>query len=200
MRGKKGTRTLLIFITALAVIFVAVTVWTASGRFKELKAGEQFSEVDYYSMQSYCDENAAAVMSALKSGNSEKLSTLIMGESNEEGAKAVTDFADWKKADFDNITGMGAGSLSPAPDAEGRMDISERFFVDAGGQKYVLLVETVTSRWGRTNDGISAVCVTTYDHFNELDYSWNGKADGMTVSCGALFWPGNQPEGTDPDY
>jgi hypothetical protein len=98
------------------------------------------------------------------------------------------EFADWKKADFENAVSMGAGSLTTAPDENGKMDISERFFVDIGDTRYLLFVETSTSRWGRANDGVSAVAVTTLEHFDELDWDWNGEPDDSSVLAGKLLW------------
>ena len=72
--------------------------------------------------------------------------------------------------------------------------------MDAGGTRYVLFVETVTSRWGRTNEGVSSVAVTSFDNFDSLDYEWNGKGKEGTAEAGTLFWPKNQAEGEDPDY
>ena len=45
-----------------------------------------------------------------------------------------------------------------------------------------------------TDEGISAVAVTTYSHFDkDLDYNWSGEADDESVLAGELFWKGNQP-------
>ena len=197
MNGKKKA---LIFLAALALLFVAISAWTAKRTFDERKASEVFTEVDYYSMQEYCDINSEAVMAALKSGKPDKLTALLTAAKSSEGVDKLFEFADWKNADFENAVGMGSGSLSPAPDADGRMDVSERFFVDVDGKRYVLFIESVTSRWGRDNDGVSAVAATSYSHFDELGYAWNAKDDDGTVRAGTLFWPGNQAEGTDPDY
>ena len=187
-------RKLLIFVAALAVLFVAVTAITASKTLNEAKANETFTEIDYYSMQEYSDQNVESIMKALKSGSSENLSKLITASDTKEGVDAVLEFADWSNADIENAVGLGAGSLSPEPDANGRMDVSERFFVYAGDSKYVLFIETLTSRWGRNNDGVSAVAVTTFEHFDALDYGWNGESDDYSAVAGSLFWAGNQAE------
>lgn len=194
MKGNNTTRKLLIFVAALAVLFVAVTAITASKTLNEAKANESFTEIDYYSMQEYSDQNVESIMKALKSGSSENLSKLITASDTKDGVDAVLEFADWSNADIENAVGLGAGSLSPEPDANGRMDVSERFFVYAGDSKYVLFIETLTSRWGRNNDGVSAVSVMTFEHFDALDYGWNGEADDYSAVAGSLFWTGNQPE------
>ena len=103
------------------------------------------------------------------------------------GAEDVIGFASWKDADFDNAVSLGAGSFSAAPDKEGKMDISERFIVPIGEQKYVLYIETLTSRHGMINDGVNVVAATTYEHFDESDYGWNGEKDDSSVVAGKTF-------------
>ena len=198
-RGNSPTK-FIIFLAALAVLFVVITVRTSSKTFQELKAAEKLTEIDYHSMQEYSDENASLVMAALKSGKADKLKVLLTASGSSDGVEALMELADWKNADFENAIGMGAGSLSPGPDSNGRIDMSERFFVDVDGNRYVLLIETVTSRLGRNNEGVSAVSATTYNHFDNLGYAWNGKKDDETVVAGKLFWPDNQAEGENPDY
>ena len=72
------------------------------------------------------------------------------------------------------------------------MDVSERIFVDIDGTRYVLFVETLTSRWGRDNEGISAIAATSFEHFDALDYAWSGEADDQSALAGSLFWTSNQ--------
>ena len=125
-----------------------------------------------------------AVMKALKAGSADKLGALMI---NPKGAEDVAGFADWTKADFAEAVSLGAGSLSAAPDKKGMMEIGERFIVSVGEQKYVLYIETLTSRHGMNNDGVSAVGVTTYEHFDELGYGWNGEKDDSSALAGASF-------------
>lgn len=182
---------LILFTVLVMAAFFALCAVTAVNTFNEKKANESFSEVDYYSMQKFSDQSAKAVFSALKSGKTDGLKKKMLSS---DGLDELMALADWSEADFDNAVGLGAGSLSPAPDESGRMDMSERFFVDAGDSRYVLMVETVASRWGRTLDGISSVSVTTYDHFDgDLDWDWCGEPDDSSVLAGELFWQGNQP-------
>lgn len=194
MKKKSKRVGIILFLLVVLAIFATVTAMTARDTFSDLKAQESFTEVDYYSMQKYSDQNSEAVFSALRSGDADKLAKLLPSS---EGTDAVMEFADWRKADFKNAVGLGAGSLSPAPDDAGRMDISERYFVDVEDMRYVLMVETVTSRWGRDNDGISSVAVTTYSHFDsDLDWDWLGEADDYSALAGELFWIKNfrEPE------
>lgn len=187
MKKKKriSPLTILIFILILALIFTIIFFTQKNKVYKQKVASEQFTQVDFYSMQDYCAQNANAVMNALKSGNTKKLEMLLIDPS---GVEELMNFAEWKNADFENATSMGAGSLTPAPDEKGRMDISERFIVNVGDVKYVLFVETLTSRWGMNNDGVSAVAATTFGHFDGTDYAWNGEADDQSVLAGSLWW------------
>ena len=113
-------------------------------------------------------------MKALKAGSADKLGALMI---NPKGAEDVAGFADWTKADFAEAVSLGAGSLSAAPDKKGMMEIGERFIVSVGEQKYVLYIETLTSRHGMNNEGVSVVAVTTYENFDNLGYAWNGEKD-----------------------
>ncbi len=182
---KRNIRLLLFALLILAVLFAALFFSSRSSAYKQRLAEEKLTTVDFYSMQNYCGKNAAAVMDALKTGNTKKLETLMIDPS---GAEALMSFAEWKNADFEGATSMGAGSLTPEPDENGRMDISERFIVNVGEVKYVLFVETLTSRWGMNNDGVSAVSATTFGHFDGTDYAWNGEADDQSVVAGSLWW------------
>lgn len=185
MIKKENKRSLIILLILLAILFAAVTIKAARSTYDRRLAEEELSELDFFSMQQYCGDNAAAIMKALKAGSKKKLDALMLDPA---GTDDLLAFADWSKADFKSAISMGAGSLTTAPDKNGRMDISERFIVDVGDAKYVLFIETVTSRWGRNNDGVSAVSATTYEHFDEVDFDWLGEADGQSVLAGELFW------------
>lgn len=185
MNKKKSNQILIISLMLLVLIFAVTAIISAKKAYDNRLATEQLTELDFNSMQAFSAENASAVMDALKSGSKGKLEELLIGDA---GIDEVVSFAKWNKADFKNAVSLGAGSLTAAPDGEGKMDISERFFVDAGDTKYVLFVETLTSRWGRENNGISAIGVTTYAHFDEKGYEWNGEPDDQSVLAGELWW------------
>lgn len=182
---KKRLVTVLIALLALALIYLVIFNNMKDKTYDQRLHDEQLTEVDFYSMQKYCSENSAAVMAVLKAGSSKELEALLI---EPKGIDEVMAFAEWKKADFENAVSMGAGSLTPAPDGNGRMDISERFIVTVKDDKYVLFIETMTSRWGINNDGVSAVGVTTYGHFDALDYSWSGEPDDQSALAGELWW------------
>ena len=185
MTKKRSNIILVIALVVLAAIFAIVAAGGAKAGYDERIAEEKLSEIDFYSMQQYCGENAAAVMDALKSGKTHKLESLLISKA---GAEDVMKFANWRKADLKSVVSLGAGILPAAPDESGKMDISERFFIDVGDTRYVLFIETLTSRWGRENDGVSAVGVTTYEHFDATDYDWNGEPDEESALAGELFW------------
>ena len=185
MSKKKSNKILIIALSLLALIFVLTAIIGSKTAYEKKRTTEQLTELDFNSMQEFSAENAAVVMDALKSGSKGKLEDLM---TDTVGLDGVMNFAKWNKADFKKAVSMGAGSLTAAPDGSGKMDINERFFVDIGDTRYVIFVETLTSRWGRENDGISAIGVTTYDHFDELGYNWNGEADEQSALAGDLWW------------
>lgn len=184
-RKKRDLLLLLIALLILAITFTAIYFSNKNSVYKERLAEEELTTLDFYSMQEYSSDNSAAVMDALKTGNTKKLEMLMIDPA---GVDALMSFANWKNADFGNATSMGAGSLTPAPDENGKMDISERFIVNVGDVKYVLFVETLTSRWGMNNDGVSAVSATTFGHFDGTDYAWNGEGDDQSALAGSLWW------------
>lgn len=184
MSKKKSNQILLVMLLLMALIFVVVAIRTAKTTYDKKVAAEKVTEPDFYAMTEFCGENSKAVMKALKSGSAEKLGALMI---DPKGAEDVAGFAAWGDADMDNAVSLGAGSLSTAPDKKGMMDISERFIIAAGDQKYVLYIETLTSRHGMENEGVSAVAATTYEHFVELDSVWNGEKDDSSVTAGKSF-------------
>ncbi|MBQ6151341.1 MAG: hypothetical protein IJJ03_06785 [Mogibacterium sp.] len=184
MKKKKSNRILLIAFLLMVAVFALVTVMVARSTYEKKVAEEKITEPDFYSMTEFSKENSEDVMKALKSGSAEKLGALMI---DSKGAENVIGFADWAKADFDNAVSFGAGSFSTAPDKKGRMDISERFVVSIGEQKYVLYIETLTSRHGMNNEGVKVVAATTYEHFDQLYYAWNGNADESSAVAGESF-------------
>ena len=163
MEKKKNNKLLIAALALIAVVFVITAVISARSAYNKRIAEEKLTEVDFYSMQQFCGKNASAVMDAIASGKKEKLEKQLPGA---EGIDDVMGFAD----------------------ENGMMDISEKFIVQAGDDKCVLFIETLTSRWGRENEGVSAVGVTTYEHFSDLNYDWSGEPDDMSVLAGKLWW------------
>ena len=186
MSGKKKSknRGLAAFLILMAVLFAAVFGSTAVRTYNKKVAGENLGQIDFYKMQEYSAENSESVMSMLKSGNTEKFSKLL---DDEEGAEEVMGYADWRSADFENAVSLGAGSLSTEADPKGMIEIGEKFIVKTDDTKYVIYIETLTSRWGRKNEGVDAVGVTSYTHYEDLDANWSGDKDEETALGGKLF-------------
>ncbi|MBP3896145.1 MAG: hypothetical protein J6D07_06730 [Mogibacterium sp.] len=177
------------FLIGLMLLFLAIVVLSAVHAYRHRMDTEKFDELDMYSMHEYSRANSEKALQALKEGNSGALEKLLISN---EGLADVTGFAEWSGIDMDNLVSMGSGSLSSKADSKGRIDISERWIAETADGRYVFFIETRASRWGRKNDGISAIAVTSFDHFDELDYGWNGKADESSALAGKLFWPTNQ--------
>lgn len=184
MNRKRSNQILLIAILLILLVFTVVAVKAGQSAYQKKVAAENISEPDFYSMAQFSDKNSKEVMKALKSGNSKKLGELL---TDPQGAEDVAGFANWGDADFDNAVSMGAGSNSVAPDKKGMIDISERYIVTAGDQKYVLYIETLTSRHGMENEGVSVIAATTYEHFEETYLGWNGEKDEKSVVAGKSF-------------
>ena len=187
MNEIKGKTKLIIFIIILALIFACTAALTArkiisAGR---AEAKKEVTSLDKYSMSEYSSKNSEAVFAALKSGDEAALKKLLI---DAKGAEDVMGFADWSSADFEKAVSMGSGSLTAKPDKKGRMDESERFFVDTGDSRYVFFIETLTADYGRVNKGVSAIGVTTFSHFDATDYEWNGEKDDESALAGELFW------------
>ena len=184
MKRKKSTQILIILMLLTALVFVIVAIMSAKSTYNKKVAEEKITEPDFYAMTEFSSQNSKAVMKALKSGSAEKLGSLMI---DPKGAEDVIAFASWGDADMDNAVSLGAGSFSAAPDKKGMIDICERFVVPAGEQKYVLYIETLTSRHGMNNEGVKVVAATTYEHFDQLYYAWNGNADESSAVAGESF-------------
>ena len=169
----------------MGALFVTVTIMTSTRTYEKNIENEHFDDVDFYAMQEICEENNKAVFKALKEGDSETLKKLM---TNSENLDSVLEFADWSKLDFKKATSYGAGSLSTEADKSGKVDINGKYAVKAGDGEYVLFIETLTSRWGRKNEGVSAIAVCSYEHYYEMYSTWNGEKDDSTALAGELFW------------
>ena len=176
---------LFLAVLFMIALFATVTISTAKNTYKQNIANEHFDEYDFYSMQKISTENCKVVFDALKKGDKETLSELMI---NDENIDSVLEFTDWGKLSYKKATSYGAGSLSPSADENGRADINEKFVVKTGGDKYVLYIESLTSRWGRVNEGVSAIAVTTAEHYENTFTTWNGEKDDSTALAGELFW------------
>ncbi|MBR2674749.1 MAG: hypothetical protein IKE52_04765 [Mogibacterium sp.] len=189
MEKKRTKLKLMILTILLLVIFAGTAAFSGIRAYRDRYANEKFDEIDIFSMHEFSRVNSEKALQALKDGNRESLEGIMVSSAGLEG---VMNFAEWGELDIENAVSMGSGSLSAKANDKGMIDVSERFIAEAGGTKYVLFIETLTSRWGRKNEGISAIGVTSFEHFNDIDYNWNGIADKSSALAGELFWQGNQ--------
>ena len=181
---KRKNKGLKIFIALLAVLFVCAFVLSALRTYGTKLKNESFDQVDFYSMAAFSSENSQEVIKTLQSGNLKKLTELV---GDEAGAEELMGFADWRNANFNTAVSYGAGSFSTLADKKGRIDIAERLVVQTGETQYVLYIETLTSRWGRKNEGVDAIGAISYTRYKELDGNWNGEKDDESVLAGTLF-------------
>ena len=183
-KNKGKNRGVKIFLLLIAVLFVCAFAFSEIRSFNSRMKSESFDQVDFYSMAGFSSKNSEKVIKALKSGNLKKLTRLVGDES---GAEEVMSYADWRHANFDTAVSYGAGSFSTSADKKGRIDVAERIVVQSGETRYMLYIETLTSRWGRKNEGVDAVGAITYSRYKELDSNWNGEKDEESVLAGTLF-------------
>lgn len=179
---------IIVFLALTVALFGCVTKHYSDKAFNELKATEKpevLTEIDRLSMADFSHQNSKLVMQALKNNRESELAELLISK---DGLNSVLKYVNWSKADIKNVVSMGSGSFMTKPDRDGKMDIGERFFINIDGKKYVLYIETLTSRLGRDNDGVSAIGVTSFDHFDSMDWMWNGEKDSQSALAGSLYW------------
>lgn len=182
---KKKYVPLLLALIFMVALFTTVAVTTARSTYKNNVANEHFDEFDFYSMQDISEANSKAVFDALKKQDAEALKALM---TNSENLDSVLDYADWSELDYKKAVSYGAGSLSPSADKTGRVDVNEKFYIKMDGREYVLFIESLTSRWGRQNEGVSAIAVTSFDNYDSMYSTWNGEQGEYSVLAGELFW------------
>lgn len=191
MKKKKTNKIMLIAVAVILILLFCISSTLMYGKtrdklIEEEKQGmpETVAELDVYDMHDYCSRNSAKVLEYLKSGNTKALEKLMISS---EGLDELMLYTDWSTADLDNTVSLGTGSLSAAPDADGKMDMSERIFVDTDNGRFVFFIETITSDNGKMNDGVSAIGVTSFAYFDSTDFEWNGEAGDDSVLAGKLF-------------
>lgn len=188
---KKRNIVMLIAVTVILILLFCISASLMYGKTREKLSEEEkqgmpetVADLDVYDMNEYCSQNSGRVLEYIKDGNTKGLEKLMISS---EGLEEVMTYTDWSSADLDNTVSLGTGSLSAAPDANGKMDVNERIFVDTDNGKFVFFIETVTSDQGKTNDGVGAIGVTSYGYFDSVDYEWNGEAGDNSVLAGRLF-------------
>lgn len=184
--NRKIYKILITIVLVLAIIcgFIYWTGRTAERTYQKRAENETSTELDVYKMQNYAAENAKKALKALEKEDANELSKLINNPSNVD---KLIEYADWEKLDLDNKTSFGTGSFMPEPDKKGRMDVGEQIILNVGKGKYAIYIQTVTSRYGKVDEGISCIAVTTWKHFNEIDYAWKWQTDSGTLRAGKPF-------------
>lgn len=180
----RNTSKIVVFIILIIGIIIAVTTITARLTYKNKIAEEQFTEPDMYKMQEYSNKNSMGVFQALKDGDRKILGELVISNDNFD---KLLKYANWDQMDIDKVSSSGAGSMMPKPDKNGRMDVVEMFGVKIGGKKYVVYIQTVVSRWGKANDGVSCIAVTTTKRYEETDGELDWKTDKEVIRAGKMF-------------
>lgn len=175
----------IILVAALVCGLIYYTGWVAGKTYQERVKSETSKELDVYKMQEYAHENATIVLKSLKKGKTKKIINNMRRPANLD---ALMEYADWRHMDVRGSTSFGTGSFMPKPDRRGRMDVGEQIILTAGNKKYALYVQTLVSRYGKINKGITCIAVTTFKHFNELDYAWNWQTDEKTLRTGKAFY------------
>lgn len=175
----------IILIIGLFAGFIYWTGRTAGKTYQERVNNEQNTELDVYKMQKYAADNAEKVLKALKKEDADKIAELVPKAAN---VNELMQYADWGELDINNKTSFGTGSFMPKPNKKGKMDVGEQIILSAGNGRYAIYVQTVTSRYGKIDNGISCIAVTTWKHFDEIDYAWKWITDSGTLRVGKAFY------------
>lgn len=188
--SKRFRNNLIILLILVATVYISVRGFTfaveyfADKAYQKRVSEEHFTEVDTYKLSVYSEENAEAVLKALKSGDKEALEKLF---TESVDAAALMKYADWSTINDKKTKTLGGGSYMFEPDKSGRMDFGETFWVTTSKGTYVLYIQTVCSRFGKANDGVSAVAATTWEHYDSIDWLWKWQTDKNEVLAGTPY-------------
>lgn len=174
----------ILFIALLVIVFVIVTTRTANKTYDSRVANEKNTEVDVYKMETYARDNAAKVLDILQDKDKDALESTLLNPSNVD---KLINYADWDKLDTDKMTSFGTGSYMPKPDEDGKMDVGELISLKLGKDEYVIYIQTLTSRWGKIDEGVSCIAVVNRKRFDDVDYAWEWQTDNKTLRAGKPF-------------
>lgn len=185
-RKKKSNTNLIIIIvlifTLIASIFVVKEV--AKRTYEKNVANEHFTEQDTYKMSEFSEENSTKAIKALKKKDVDALKELMIDDSN---VKKLVNYVDWSEINLKKTKTLGGGSYMSEPNSDGKMDFGEMYWVKIDGKKYIMYIQTVCSRYGRGNDGIQAIAVTTDKHYEAIDWEWEWQEDNETMLAGSPY-------------
>lgn len=174
----------LLTLVIVVAIFAFVTGWSANRQYEKRVSEENFTEQDTYKMSVYSEENTNKVIEALKNKDAEGLSSMMIGNPD---VSELLDYVEWQNMAPDKTKTLGGGSYMSEPDSDGRMDFGEAYWLRIDKKTYVMYVQTVCSRYGKANDGVSAVAVTDWDYYDSIDWSWEWQEDKHTVMAGTPY-------------
>lgn len=167
-------------IVFVLLLFVIVMFVTANGTYYFAKEHFRTTRLDEFQIQEFSSENCDAVFESLAKGG-KGLEDLMCGDPD---VREFLKYADWSKGEYDDKRSYGGGSLEDGADANGIYEYADLWRVTIDGEQYMLYIQSESSRYGRENDGVSMIAVTTYEHFNELDANWDCKPDDDTLILG----------------
>lgn len=188
--SRRFRNNLIILLLVVVTVFVSVKVFAsmveyfADRRYQKNIENESFTEVDTYKLSVYSEENAVAALKALKSGSKDKLEKLFTDKTD---VTELMEYADWSSMDEERSRTLGGGSYMYEPDSNGRMDFGETYWIRIGKKTYVMYIQTVCSRYGKANDGISAIAATTWEHYDSIHWLWEWQTDKNEVLAGTPY-------------
>lgn len=185
-RRKKSKNNIIIILVLILTLIVSAFIVVKVARYTYSKnvANEHFTEQDTYKMSVYSEENSTKALKALRDKDVDDLKELLIDDTH---AEELINYADWSEINLEKTRTLGGGSYMSEPDSNGRMDFGEMYWVKTGNKKYIMYIQTVCSRYGKANDGIQAIAVTTEDHYEAIDWEWEWQEDDKTLIAGSPY-------------
>lgn len=174
----------IIFIFVLFLATFTIVSKTAKKTYEKRISQEKNINLDVYKMHKFARENTQYVIKALQRENAKKIRKIVINPLN---VQKLLDEVDWKNLKDDNIRSFGTGSFSSKPNNKGEIDIGEQMSIKIGKKRFALYIQTITSRYGRINEGVSCIAITSFKHYDDLDYEWNWQTDDETLRVGKPF-------------
>lgn len=187
-KKKKKTGDLVLALIVVLVMFIAAMYISAQLTYKYAKTHLYTTEMDWYNVQDYNMKNCNKVFDALKNGG-EGLNDIIIEDVD---ITPLMDYANWENAEFEDIRAFGGGNTSLEPDSKGRIEYGDMWCVTIDGDRYMMYIQSISSRYGRNNDGVSFIAVTHWSHYDNIDWEWDWDDDEHTVTLGTSFKAGEE--------
>lgn len=174
---------MLIALSVIVVLLFAIMLFVAFASYKYATKHFPARALDYYKIQEYSLENSEDVFESLANGG-EGLRELMAGREN---VHELLKFADWESGDYENVRSFGGGNFSKRCNDKGQIEYADMWWVPIGDEKYMIYIQSVSSRYGRDNDGVKCIAVTSYSHYSDIDGEWDWRTDDETVRIGTPF-------------